>query len=280
MASKKDTVMPDAAALLMMFALLLVIGAFAGVIAGLLGVGGGIVLVPGFFYAFSFLGYGSDQLMQVCIATSLATIIVTSVRSAIAHHRKGAVDWAVLRGWGPYIAAGALAGFFLAAALKSTALQAIFGVLALIAGLYMAFGRADWRLGAVLPTGPVRAAEGAALGFFSALMGIGGGTFGVPMMSLYSVPIHRAVATAAGFGLIIAVPSAIAFLLLPVASAPPYTVGAVNVPAFFIIIAMTLITTPFGVALAHRMDARPLKRAFAVFITLVALNMLRKVAGW
>jgi uncharacterized protein len=235
--------MPDATALLIMLALLLVIGAFAGVIAGLLGVGGGIV-------------------------------------SAIAHHRKGAVDWDVLKSWGPFVAFGALAGFFLAAALKSTALLAIFGTLALIAGLYMAFGRTDWRLGTVLPTGPLRVIEGGSLGFFSALMGIGGGTFGVPMMALYSFPIHRAVATAAGFGIIIAVPSAIAFLFLPVQNAPPYTIGAVNVPAFVVIIAMTLMTTPFGVALAHRMDARPLRRVFAIFITLVALNMLRKVAGW
>ncbi len=158
--------MPDASALLLMLGLLLMIGAFAGVIAGLLGVGGGIVLVPGFFYAFSYLGYGGDQLMQVCIATSLGTIIVTSVRSALAHHRKGAVDWGVLRTWGPYIATGALTGFFLAATLKSTALQAIFGGLALVAGLYMAFGRADWRLGQMLPTGPLRAIEGSALGFF------------------------------------------------------------------------------------------------------------------
>jgi uncharacterized protein len=272
--------MPDTTALLMMLGLLMAIGTFAGVIAGLLGVGGGIVLVPGFFYAFSYLGYGGDQLMQVCIATSLATIIITSIRSAIAHDRKGAVDWGVLKSWGPFVASGALAGFFLAAALKSTALQAIFGVLALLAGLYMAFGRADWRLDIALPKGILRAVEGGALGFFSALMGIGGGTFGVPMMSLYSFPIHRAVATAAGFGIIIAVPSAIAFLLLPVQHAPPYTIGAVNVPAFFVTIAMTLMTTPYGVALAHRMDARPLKRAFAIFITLVALNMLRKAAGW
>jgi uncharacterized protein len=272
--------MPDASALLLMLGLLLVLGAFAGLIAGLLGVGGGIVLVPGFFYAFSYLGYGSDQLMQVCIATSLATIIVTSVRSALAHNRKGAVDWGVLLAWGPYIATGALTGFFLAAALKSTALQAIFGGLALIAGLYMAFGRPEWRLGAMLPTGLLRAIEGGALGFFSALMGIGGGTFGVPMMSLYAFPIHRAVATAAGFGIIIAAPSAVAFLFLPVENAPPYTIGAVNIPSFFVIITMTLLTTPYGVALAHRMDARPLKRAFAIFITLVALNMLRKVAGW
>jgi uncharacterized protein len=272
--------MPELASLLPMVALLMVIGAFAGVIAGLLGVGGGIVLVPAFFYAFGHLGYGGDQLMQVCLGTSLATIIVTSVRSALAHHRKGAVDWAILRAWGPYVAAGAVAGFFLAASLKSTALQGIFGVLALIAGLYMAFGRDHWRLGTAMPVGPARAGLGGSLGFFSALMGIGGGTFGVPMMSLYNVAIHRAVATAAGFGIIIAVPSALGFLTLQVDHAPPWSIGAVNLPAFLVIIAMTLVTTPFGVRLAHAMDARPLKRAFAVFITLVALNMLRKVLGW
>jgi uncharacterized membrane protein YfcA len=272
--------MPDPSDLIVLLALLMAIGAFAGVIAGLLGVGGGIVLVPAFFYTFASLGYGGDQLMQVCIATSLATIIVTSVRSVLAHHRKGAVDWAVLRSWAPGVAAGALAGFFLAATLKSAALQVIFGVLALVAGLYMAFGRAEWRLGTALPQGPVRAGLGGGLGFFSALMGIGGGTFGVPMMTLYNMPIHRAVATAAGFGIVIAVPSACGFLLLPVNQAPPFTVGAVNLPAFGVIIAMTVLTTPYGVALAHRMDAQPLKRVFAIFITLVALNMLRKVAGW
>jgi uncharacterized membrane protein YfcA len=111
-------------------------------------------------------------------------------------------------------------------------------------------------------------------------MGIGGGTFGVPMMTLFAMPIHRAVATSAGFGLIIAVPATLGYLFLPVPDAPPFSVGAVNLPAFGIVIAMTLITTPFGAALAHRMDAAPLRRAFAIFVTLVALNMLRKVLGW
>ncbi len=272
--------MPDLASLLPMIALLVIVGAFAGIIAGLLGVGGGIVLVPAFYYTFDHLGYGGDQLMQVCLGTSLATIIVTSMRSALAHHRKCAVDWLILRQWGPYIAAGAIGGFLLAATLKSTALQVIFGVLALIAGLYMAFGRDSWRLGATVPGGITRAALGGALGFFSSLMGIGGGTFGVPMMSLYAMPIHRAVATAAGFGIIIAVPAALGFLTLRVDHAPPWTIGAVNIPTFFVIIAMTVLTTPLGVRLAHAMDARLLKRAFAVFITLVALNMLHKVAGW
>ena len=131
-----------------------------------------------------------------------------------------------------------------------------------------------------MPGQPARGALAGALGFFSAMMGIGGGTFGVPMMSLYGVPIHRAVATAAGFGVLIAVPAVIGFLLLAVPGAPPYNLGAVNIPAFFVVIAMTLITTPYGVKLAHSMNAKPLKRVFALFITLVALNMLRKVAGW
>ena len=272
--------MPDLATVLPMVALLLAIGAFAGVIAGLLGVGGGIVLVPAFFYAFDHLGYGSPQLMQVCLATSLATIIVTSARSVLAHNRKGAVEWSVLRTWWPFIGAGAVAGMVTVSYLRSTTLQFIFGVLALCAGLYMAIGRAHWRLGDAMPTGGKRAGIGAGVGFFSVLMGIGGGSFGVPTMSLYDIPIHRAVATAAGFGIIIAVPSVVGFLLLDIAVTPPWTLGAVNIPAFLVVIAMTLLTAPLGVRLAHRMDPAPLKRVFAIFITIVALNMLRKVAGY
>ena len=147
--------MPDLSLLLPMLALLIVIGGIAGVIAGLLGVGGGIVLVPAFFFMFSHLGYGGPQLMQVCLGTSLATIMVTALKSVRAHDAKGAVEWAVLKGWGPAIAIGAVAGFFMAAQLRSVTLQALFGILALLAGAYMAFGRADWRLGQALPQGPV-----------------------------------------------------------------------------------------------------------------------------
>lgn len=272
--------MPDASLLIPMIGLLAVIGAFAGVIAGLLGVGGGIVLVPAFFYAFGALGYGGPQLMQVCLATSLATIVVTSLRSVMAHNKKGAVDWQILRTWAPAIGVGAVIGVFTASALASVTLQAIFGVLGVAVGLYMAFGKSDWRLGPQMPTGAKRAGLGGMVGFLSVLMGIGGGSFGVPLMSLYNTPIHRAVATAAGFGMTIAVPSVLVFLVLPVTGAPPYTLGAVNLPAFALICAMTMITTPWGVRLAHAMDPKPLKRVFAVFITLVALNMLRKVLGW
>ncbi len=159
-------------------------------------------------------------------------------------------------------------------------MQAIFGVLALVVGTYITFGREQWRLGTQMPDGALRAVISPVIGFLSVLLGIGGGSFGVPTMTLFGVPIHRAVATAAGFGVIIAVPSVIGFLFVDIAVAPPFTVGAVNFLAFGLVVAMTLITAPLGAALAHRMDPKPLKRIFGVFLILVALNMLRKALGW
>jgi uncharacterized membrane protein YfcA len=274
--------MPELSVLLPMLGLILVIGAFAGLIAGLLGVGGGIFLVPTFYFAFERLGYTTPDLMQICLATSLATIAVTSVRSVMAHERKGAVDWGVLKGWGPGIALGAMLGVVAAAGLRNEVLMAIFGVLGVMIGLYLAFGRDTWRLGAQMPTGAGRIAASPVIGFLSVLMGIGGGSFGVPLMTLYSVPIHRAVATAAGFGVIIAIPSVLGFLLVPGEGPgrPPFTIGQVNVVAFVVVVAMTLVTAPWGARLAHATDPRPLKRIFAIFITVMALNMLRKAAGW
>lgn len=258
--------------------LMLAIGAFAGVVAGLLGVGGGIILVPAFYYTFTSLGFESDALMQVCVATSLSTIIVTSVRSVLSHHKKGAVEWDVLRGWAPGIAIGALLGVLLASGLKSQSMMLIFGVLGVVVGLYMAFGRAEWRLGATMPTGLARAIVSPIIGFLSVLMGIGGGSFGVPLLSLYGRPIHNAVATAAGFGVLIALPSTVGFLFSGWGdpSVPPLTIGRVNLVAFAVVVSMTMITAPLGVKLAHRMNPKPLKRVFALFIILMALNMLRK----
>ena len=273
--------MSDPMLLLQMLALLLVTGALAGVLARLLGVGGVLVLVPAFFYVFGALGFGGPQLMQMCLATSLATIIVTSVRSVLSHNKKGAVDWEILRTWAPGIVIGAALGMMTVASLRSSTLQLIFGVLALIVGLYMAFGRSSWRLSDTMPSGAKRMAASPLLGFMSVLMGIGGGSFGVPFMSLHGVAIHRAVATAAGFGVLIAVPAVVGFLFVPIDPEvrPPFTLGAVNLIAFFVVIAMTLLTAPIGVRLAHAMDAKPLKKAFGVFLTLVALNMLRKALG-
>ena len=258
--------------------LLMVVGAFAGVLAGLLGVGGGIVLVPAFYYVFVTLGYESAQLMQLCVATSLATIIVTSMRSLSSHNKKSAVEWPILRGWGPGIAVGAAVGVLVVAQLETVTLQIIFGGLAFSVGLYMAVGKAHWRLGESLPTGLTRALISPWIGGLSVLIGVGGGSFGVPLMTLHGVPIHRAVGTAAGFGLLIAVPSVIGFFLvdIPQAVRPPFTIGSVNLAAFAIIVGMTLLTAPLGARLAHRLDPAVLRRVFAVFLLLVAANMLRE----
>lgn len=274
--------MPEIAESLPLLLLLLFVGAVAGVLAGLLGVGGGIVLVPALLFVFTSLGYGGENIMQVAIATSLATIVVTSIRSVIGHNRKNAVEWDVLKAWAPGIAVGAICGVLAATQLRGSQLQAIFGALATIVGFYMLFSRENWRVGQELPRGAGRIGLSGLVGFLSVLMGIGGGSFGVPLLTLYGRPIHNAVATAAGFGLIIAVPSVVGFLLMDLTQSnlPPFTIGAVNLVAFALIISMTLLTTPLGVRLAHMMDPAPLKRTFAVFLILVALNMIRRSLGW
>jgi len=269
--------MPDLSVLLPLVALLMIIGAIAGILAGLLGVGGGMVLVPAFFYTFGALGYDSPQLMQICLGTSLATIIVTSLRSLYAHNKKGAVNWDILRGWGAWIAFGALLGMTVVLQLRSDVLQVLFGAIGMAIGLYIMFGRADRVVGSVMPKGLIRAVCAPMIGVLSVLMGIGGGAFGVPLMTLFGVPIHRAVATASGFGVIIAVPSVVGFLFADIDAAPPFTIGAINLGGFAVVVCMTLITTPWGAALAHRTDPKPLKRGFGVFLILVGLNMLRKV---
>lgn len=270
--------MPELSMLLAVFAFLVVVGGLAGVLAGLLGVGGGIVLVPAFYYVFSGLGYDNSQLMQICLATSLATIIFTSTRSVLSHQKKGAVIWDILRGWVFGIALGAVFGVFVANWLRSDTLVIIFGLLALFVGLYMALGKSTWSLAPQMPQGTLRWVLSPLVGFLSVLMGIGGGSFGVPIMTLHGVRIHNAVATAAGFGVIIAIPSVILFLFSPVPDAgrPPFTVGSVNIVALLLVTCMTMMTAPLGVRLAHWMDPKPLKRVFSLFLMLVALNMLRK----
>lgn len=262
-------------------ALLLVIGGFAGVLAGLFGVGGGIVLVPAFYYAFASLGYDGPQIMQICLASSLTTIVFTSARSLQGHHARGAVDWTVLRGWAPGLAIGALLAVLIAGGLKTATLMRIFGVFGLCLGLWVGFGPDPKRLEPRMPSGLARMALAPLVGFSSVLMGIGGGIAGVAIMRLSGVPFIRAVATASGFGILIAVPSVIAFMIRgwDAALRPPFSIGLVNLPAVLIIVTATLITTPLGVRLAHALPPLLLRRTFGAFAIVMALNMLRKAAA-
>lgn len=273
--------LPDTLLFIELIAILSIIGCISGIFAGLLGVGGGVVLVPAFFYVFQNLGYDGPEMMQVCLATSLSTIIVTSIRSVLSHHRKGAVEWDILKRWAPGISLGAIFGMFTVSSLETTYLQIIFALLATLIGLYMLISRISWQIADKMPSKRKSYTFSPIIGFLSVLMGIGGGSFGVPLMTLHGVAIHRAVATAAGFGLAIGLPSALGFLMTTVepGSRPPFTLGAVNIPAFFIVITMTMMTAPIGVRLAHATNPKPLKRIFGLFLIFVAMNMLWEVVS-
>jgi uncharacterized membrane protein YfcA len=250
-------------------------GALGGVLAGLLGVGGGIVIVPALDYVFGLLGVDAAVRMHVAVATSLATIIPTAISSSRAHARRGAVDRELAPAWAVPIMLGAGLGALLAARARSSVLTAIFGVVALAVAVMMMLPFDDWRLGARVPRGWRSAPLPAAIGLVSSLMGIGGGTVSVPVMTLYGEPIHKAVGTAALFGLLISVPGTRSFLLSAThAGAPWGTVGLVNLPGVLLIAPMTMLLAPVGARLAHALSRRTLSVVFGVFLGLVAVRML------
>ncbi|MBL8531655.1 MAG: sulfite exporter TauE/SafE family protein [Hyphomonadaceae bacterium] len=264
--------------LLLFFVALGAAGLFAGFVGGLFGIGGGAVLVPTLYLVLGALEVDESVRMHVSVATSLSTIIATSWRSLAAHAKAGAVDFTVLRSWTPWIAAGALAGAALAGASSTQALMMVFGSGLLLIALQMGLGRPDWRLFGDLPRGAARAGVAGGIGVLSAMMGIGGGAFGVTIITLCGRPIHQAVATASGFGAAIAVPGALGYIIAGWGreGLPPWSLGFVNAPGFVVLAALTALTAPFGARLAHRLPQATLKRAFAVLLALVALNMLRE----
>ena len=221
--------------------LMLGTGVVAGLLAGLLGVGGGIVIVPILFLVFELLDFPEGIAMHVAVATSLATIVPTSIASARAHHAKGNVDAALLRRWAPWVALGAAAGGVLASGLDGEQLKLVFGVVALAVALNMASPKV-LVLGSALPaSGAAQGAMAGGIGLFSSLMGIGGGTLTVPTLSMFSFPAHRAVGTASAFGLVIAVPAVIGFVWAGWAEPgrPPFSLGYVNLVAACLIFPVT-----------------------------------------
>lgn len=250
-------------------------GVVAGILAGLLGVGGGIVIVPVLYHVFAGLGIDEAVRMHLAVGTSLATIVATSTRSMRAHRQKGAVDADLLKQLALPIIAGVLAGSWIAGGVKGGALMLVFATVALIVAIHMAFGRETWRIAHHFPTGIIRAVIGAVIGLISVLMGIGGGTLGVPILNLYNIPIHRAVGTATGFGLIIAVPGTLAMIAngWGEPGLPPFSMGYVNLIGFALIVPTTILAAPWGAHIAHAISRPALRRAFALFLAFTSVRM-------
>jgi uncharacterized membrane protein YfcA len=185
---------------------MLATGCVAGVLAGLFGIGGGIVIVPVLEAVLGFLGVDAAIRMHIAVATSLATIIPTSISSAKAHHRRGAVNLEVIKRWAMFVLAGALLGAWIASQVHSRVLAAVFATLALLVAAKLVFFPTSRNLTDGVPRAPWVIAIPTAIGCFSSMMGIGGGTFSVMTLTLFNEPIHRAVGTAALFGLVISLP--------------------------------------------------------------------------
>jgi uncharacterized membrane protein YfcA len=271
---------PDTVSLLLwLVPLLLIAGALAGVLAGLLGVGGGIVIVPALYHIFSYLEIAPEVRMHLAVGTSLATIIPTSIRSVRAHHERGSFDKDLFRAWVPGIVIGVLTGTWLANLAEFTLLTLIFASVALLVAAYMAIGNPAWRLADGLPGNPLNSVIASVVGAISAMMGIGGGTLSVPILNIYGVPIHRSVGTAAGFGLVIAIPGTLGFMVggwdNPLL--PDFSIGYVNWLGFLLIVPATVLTVPTGARLAHSLSQTGLRRAFAVFLGITAMRMFSDI---
>lgn len=247
----------------------------AGIVAGLLGVGGGIVIVPVLFWLFTLTNFPAELSMHMAVATSLATIITTSISSMRAHHKRGAVDFVLLRRWAPALGLGALTGGLAARFFEPELLTAIFGVVGLLVALNLAIPKAVV-ISEHLPGRVLQTSIAAVIGFVSSLMGIGGGTLGVPTLAAFSYPIHRAVGTASAFGIVIAIPAVIGFIISgwDVPARPPLSLGYVSLIAAAIILPFTTFFAPVGARLAHALAPIWVKRAFAIFLVLTAIKML------
>ena len=250
-------------------------GVIAGVLAGLLGVGGGIVIVPVLYHVFTLMGVDADVRMHVAAGTSLATIVPTSIMSARAHRRRGSLDPAILRRLVPPVCVGVLLGAVLSGYASGQVLTAIFATVAMLVALNMAFKRDDFALHDGLPGRTGTSLIGAGIGGLSTMMGIGGGTLSVPILNALRTPMHVAVGTGAALGMVISLPGAIAFLIngMGVANRPPTTVGYIDLLGMALIVPATMVTTNWGARLAHAVDGRMLRRLFALFLVLTSMRM-------
>lgn len=260
---------------LLLFAAYGGLGLVVGFVAGLLGVGGGLIIVPVLIMLLHTHGQAVGMEPQLALGTSLATILFTSLSSVRAHHRRGAVEWPLVRRIAPGIVLGTLAGAALAARMPATVLKIFFVVFLFYAAvqMWLDFKPAPHR---GLPGRIGTSLAGGVIGVVSSWVGIGGGTLSVPFMLWHNVPLHRAIATSAAIGFPIAFAGAAGYMLggWTVSGLPVGSLGFVYLPALAGIVLGSVLTAPLGARTAHRLPVRPLKRVFALLLFTLALRMV------
>jgi uncharacterized membrane protein YfcA len=260
---------------------LLAAGAVTGMLAGVFGVGGGAIIVPVLYELFRLQGVPEDVRMPLAVGTSLAVIIPTSIRSFRAHQRKGAVDMSILKAWALPVVLGVIGGSFVARYAPPDLFKIVFVIVAGASAIRLLFGRDSWKLGDTMPGGIIMKVYGLLIGVLSALMGIGGGQLSNLFMTFYGRPIHQAVATSSGLGVLISIPGAVGYIyagwpkmgLVPPVL-PPFSIGYVSLIGMVLLIPTSIIAAPLGVTLAHRLSKRKLETAFGIFLLLVCLRFL------
>lgn len=258
--------------------ILLVTGLLAGFAGGLFGIGGGILIVPALYAVFTANGVPEELRIKLAIGTSLATIIVTSIRSVQGHHRNGMVEWALLVRWAPWIVLGAVGGVVLARFAEPSYLTLFFGVGLFALGVQKILAQGPSPDRVISPL--MARLLGGVIGFVSSLMGIGGGVLGVLVLTQTGRTVHRAVGTAAGFGLLIAVPGMVGFMAIgwdqPTG---PLSLGFVSLPAFAALAVGVGIAAPYGAKAAARLSPKLLTRLFAAYIIVTGVLMIREAIG-
>lgn len=253
-------------------------GLCAGLIGGMLGLGGGIILVPVLHYLFLQLGFPSSTLMQMAVTTSLATIIVTAISATYVHQKKGAVIWNYVYRLAPGIMLGACFGALMADIVSSDSLRIIFGIFEILVAIQIGLEITP-RAKIALPGTTGLVFSGGGIGFLSTLLGIGGGTLTVPFLLLCNVNIRNAVAVSSACGFPIAVAGTVALIITgwDNLDVPVHSLGYLYWPAALIIMTMTIFFAPLGARLAHYLPVSILRRIFAIVLVIVGLKMLIRV---
>lgn len=264
---------------LALFAAMIVAGGVAtGLLAGLFGVGGGAVIVPVLYEVFRLMHVPEEVRMQLCVGTSLAIIMPTSIRSFRAHRRLGNLPEGILRRWALPIIAGVVIGGLIAAVSPPAVFKAAFVVVATLLGIRFLHGAGEWKLGTDLPKGHVlMTIYGLVIGLYSALMGVGGGAVSTVILTLYGQPILTAIGLSAGAGVLISTTGALSFMLAGLqhqALMPPLSIGYVSLIGFVLMAPVTSLVAPLGARIAHALSKRKLEIAFGIFLLLIGLRFV------